>query len=92
MKKKANRNTSSTFFLVRTYDILDIIRPIVVAVNVLFCFVLFFLFLFLFFSMPSLFSNLVPRALSLASRKNPGYGWSRGSQNLRAKNKGGEEE
>ena len=43
MKKKANRNTctSSKFFLVRTYDILDIIRPIVVAVNVLFCFVLF---------------------------------------------------
>ena len=73
MKKKANRNTctSSKFFLVRTYDILDIIRPIVVAVNVLFCFVclfvcLFFCFFFLLFSMPSPFSNLVPRALSLA--------------------------
>ena len=74
MKKKANRNTctSSKFFLVRTYDILDIIRPIVVAVNVLFCFVLFvclfacFFFFFLLFSMPSPFSNLVPRALSLA--------------------------
>ena len=73
MKKKANRNTctSSKFFLVRTYDILDIIRPIVVAVNVLFCFVLFVClfaccFFFLLFSMPSPFSNLVPRALSLA--------------------------
>ena len=74
MKKKANRNTctSSKFFLVRTYDILDIIRPIVVAVNVLFCFVLFvclfacFFVFFLLFSMPSPFSNLVPRALSLA--------------------------
>ena len=73
MKKKANRNTctSSKFFLVRTYDILDIIRPIVVAVNVLFCFVLFVclfacFFFFLLFSMPSPFSNLVPRALSLA--------------------------
>ena len=44
MKKKANRNRSSTFFLVRTYDILDIIRPIVVAVNVLFCFVCLFFF------------------------------------------------
>ena len=75
MKKKANRNTctSSKFFLVRTYDILDIIRPIVVAVNVLFCFVFFvclfacfFVFFFLLFSMPSPFSNLVPRALSLA--------------------------
>ena len=74
MKKNANRNTctSSKFFLVRTYDILDIIRPIVVAVNVLFCFVLFvclfacFFVFFLLFSMPSPFSNLVPRALSLA--------------------------
>ena len=86
MKKKANRNRSSKFFLVRTYDILDIIRPIVVAVNVLFC---------LFFSavlMQSPFSNLVPRALSLASRENPGYGWSRCSHNLGTKNKGGEEE
>ena len=72
VKKKANRNRSSNFFLVRTYDILDIIRPIVVAVNVLFCFVLFvclfacFFVFFLLFSMPSPFSNLVPRALSLA--------------------------
>ena len=51
MKKKANRNTctSSKFFLVRTYDILDIIRPIVVAVNVLFCFVLFVCLLVFFF-------------------------------------------
>ena len=48
MKKKANRNTctSSKFFLVRKYDILDIIRPIVVAVNVLFCFVCLFVCLF----------------------------------------------
>ena len=91
MKKKANRKRSSTFFLVRTYDILDIIRPIVVAVNVLFCFVCLFFF-FRLFSMPSPFSNLVPRALSLASRENPGYGWSRGSHNLGTKNKGGEEE
>ena len=52
MKKKANRNTctSSKFFLVRTYDILDIIRPIVVAVNVLFClFVCLLVFFFVFF-------------------------------------------
>ena len=82
VKKKAKRNTSSKFFWVRTYDILDIIRPIVVVV----------LFSFLLFSMPSPFSNLVPRALSLASRENPGCGWPRGSQNLGAKNKGGEEE
>ena len=87
MKKKANRNRSSKVFFVRTYDILDIIRPIVVAVNVLFCF-----FFFRLFSMPSPFSNLVPRALSLASRENPGYWWSRGSHNLGTKNKGGEEE
>ena len=33
--------------------------------------------------------NLVPRVLSLASRRNPGCGWSRGSQNLRGKSKGG---
>ena len=90
MKKKANRNRSSKFFLVRTYDILDIIRPIVVAVNVLFCFVLFFFFSAVLMQSP--FSNLVPRALSLASRENPGYGWSRCSHNLGTKNKGGEEE
>ena len=37
-------------------------------------------------------SNLVPMVLCLASRKNPGCSWSRGSQNLGAKNKGGDEE
>ena len=40
----------------------------------------------------SVFPNLVPRVLSLAARKNPGCRWSRSSQNLGAKNKGGEEE
>ena len=33
--------------------------------------------------------NLVPRVSLLASRKNPGCGWSRGSQNLGAERKGG---
>ena len=36
--------------------------------------------------------NLVPRVLSLASRKSSGCGWQHGSQNLGTKNKGGEEE
>ena len=89
MKKNANRNTctSSKFFLVRTYDILDIIRPIVIVVVVLL-----FLVFFCCSQRPLPFSNLVPRALCLASRENPGCGWSRGSQNLGAKIKGGEEE
>ena len=34
--------------------------------------------------------NLVPRVSLLASRKNQGCGWSRGSQNLGAERKGGE--
>ena len=33
-------------------------------------------------------SNPIPKVLSLTSRKNPDCGWSRGSQNLGAKNKG----
>ena len=37
-------------------------------------------------------TNLVPRVFSLASRKNPGSSWSHDSQNLIAKNKGGEEQ
>ena len=36
--------------------------------------------------------DLFSRVLSLSSRKNPGCGLSRGSQNLGAKTKGGEEE
>ena len=39
----------------------------------------------------TLLATSFPRTFSLALRKNPGCGWSRGSQNLRAcKNKGGE--